>query len=203
MTLYLTQIRLHPAEVAGFKLFDAYTRYQMLTEAFPVTHKNPRPFLTRVDRHGDSFNALILSPEPPKPQPWGHWATKPVAENFFQHERYRFSLRANPTKVRVVRDTEGNRRKHGRRTGIFDSVQLRHWITRKLRQAGSEPETVFFGPPVRETFWRKGAIITLVRVDFYGILRVVDRPRFVTAAANGLGRARAFGFGMLLLAPLS
>ena len=201
MTLYLTQIRLHPAEVASFKLFDAYTRYQMLAEAFPDTNRNPRPFLTRVDRYGDNYNVLILSPQPPEPQPWGHWVTKPVAENFFQYERYRFALRANPTKVRIVRDTEGNRRKHCR-TGIVDSAQLRRWITRKLRQAGSEPLEVFWGPAIRETFWRKRTI-NLIRVDFYGVLRVVDRPRFVAAAANGLGRAKAFGFGMLLLAPLS
>jgi len=184
-------------------LFDAYAWHQTLWHAFPGMDGKPRNFLTRVDRRGDNFEALILSPEPPEPQPWGQWDTKPIAESFFQHERYRFSLRANPTQMRVVRDAEGNRRKHGRRTGVFDPVQLRQWVTRRLQQAGCRIEVVSFDPPVRETFCRKGKTLIQVRVDFRGVLRVVDRHRFVEAAVCGIGRARAFGFGMLLLAPLS
>lgn len=203
MTLYLTRIRINAIEAAKLKLVDAYAWHQTLWHAFPQQDGKPRDFLTRIDRRGAHFEAIILSPDKPHPQPWGQWETKTIPETFLLHERYGFSLRANPTQMRVVRDEQGQRRKNGRRTAIYDPSQLREWITRKLRDAGCEVETVTFDPPLRETFLRKGKTLVQTRVDFRGVIRVVDRAKFHEAVANGIGRARAFGFGMLLLSPLT
>jgi CRISPR system Cascade subunit CasE len=40
-------------------------------------------------------------------------------------------------------------------------------------------------------------------VEFQGSLRVVDPNKFRSAFAQGIGSAKAFGFGMLVLAPIS
>lgn len=202
MPLYLTRIRVSLLEAARRRFTDAYAWHRAVWEAFPAEAGTPRDFLLRVDRRGGQFELLVLSPRPPKLLPWGTWETKTIPERFFSFRRYAFSLRANPTQMRVVRKPDGNRRKNGRRTGIFKPHELRAWITRKLEAAGCRLEQLAFDPPVREHFYRKGRRGTHLRVDFRGILRVVDRQAFRQAVQNGIGRARAFGFGMLLLRPL-
>jgi len=202
MNLYLTRVTISKLEAAKLRLSDLYTWHQTLWHAFPDSDGQPRDFLTRIDPHGAAFRVLILSSRPPQPQPWGIWETKRIPTEFFQHVRYRFALRANPTQMRVKRDENGQRRKNGYRSGIYDPVQLREWIERKLKQAGCQVEQVAFDPPIQEWFYRKECRAAHLRVDFRGILRVIDREAFLEAVRCGIGRARGFGFGMLLLDPL-
>lgn len=203
MNLYLTRIRIDSREAARLRLTDAYAWHQTLWHAFPDRNGQQRDFLTRIDRRGPYFEALILSPDQPTRQPWGIWESKRIPESFFQHQHYGFSLRANPTQMRVVRDAQGVRRNNGQRTGIYQPDQLLQWIHRKLEAAGCRVLTVTFDPPVREHFYRKGRRGVHIRVDFRGVLEVVERDRFLEAVHHGIGRARGFGFGMLLLQPLS
>ncbi len=200
--LYLTRIRVSLLEAAQRQFTDAYAWHQAIWRAFPAPSGQPRDFLMRIDRRGGTFEVLVLSPRKPEIQPWGTWEIRQIRDQFFQFDRYAFSLRANPTQMRVVRGPDGTRRKNGRRTGIFQPEALRRWIAQKLEAAGCRLESVSFDPPVREHFYRKGRRGTHLRVDFRGILRVQDRAKFVEAVRQGIGRARAFGFGMLLLQPL-
>ena len=200
--LHLTRIRVSLLEAARLRLTDAYAWHRAIWQAFPAPAGSPRDFLMRVDRRGGIFEVLVLSPRRPEIQTWGTWEIRNIPDRFFQFDRYVFSLRANPTQMRVVRGSDGSRRKNGRRTGIFQPNALRHWITEKLLAAGCRVESLSFDPPVREHFYRKGRRGTHLRVDFRGILRVEDRERFSDAVRRGIGRARGFGFGMLLLRPL-
>jgi|YNPNPStandDraft_1061719.scaffolds.fasta_scaffold16626_2 CRISPR system Cascade subunit CasE len=200
--LFLTRIRVSFREEAARRFVDSYAWHQAIWGAFPAPPGEKRNFLLRIDRRGAQFEVLVLSHKPPQIQPWGRWETRQIPNSFFQFERYAFSLRANPTQMRVKRLADGSRRKNGFRTGIFQPDELYGWITRKLQAAGCQLESVSFDPPVREHFRRKGCRGTHLRVDFRGIFRVQDRVAFQQAVANGIGRARAFGFGMLLLQPL-
>ncbi len=51
-------------------------------------------------------------------------------------------------------------------------------------------------------FRKKGRRSKLVAVDFSGMLTVTDRDAFMYAFNNGIGTAKAFGFGMLMLQPI-
>lgn len=201
--IWLTRIRVSPMEAAKLRLADSYAWHQALWRAFPDRDGRPRDFLSRIDQRGGMFEALLLSQAQPTPQAWGQWDTKQVPLSFLEHDRYRFSLRANPTVMRVVRNAAGDRRKNGRRTAIFQSDDLQAWLHRKSEAAGFRVEEFVFDPPVREAFRRQGRAGLHVRVDFRGTLAVTDRDRFQAAFREGLGPARAFGFGMLLLEPLS
>jgi len=57
----------------------------------------------------------------------------------------------------------------------------------------------FFG---REYFCKPGARGVHSAVDFQGVLQVTDGPKFRETFARGIGPAKAFGFGLLVLAPL-
>lgn len=198
---WLTRLRVSPIEAARLRLVDTYAWHRTLWRAFPDQDGQQRGFLTRIDRRNGIIEALILSAIEPTPQSWGTWETKPVTPAFLEHDRYRFSLRANPTVKRVIRKSSGERKKNGRRTGIYGSKGLRQWMDQKADQAGFRVGTLAFDPPLKEVFWRKGRKGTHVRVDFHGVLSVTDRATFKNAFAAGIGPARAFGFGMLLLQP--
>jgi CRISPR system Cascade subunit CasE len=201
--MWLTRLRLPLRDAARLRLGDNYAWHQALWRAFPDRDGAARDFLTRVDRHGGLFEVLILSQTEPTPEAWGPWETKQVLPTFLGYQSYRFALRTNPTVMRVVRDETGMRRKNGRRTAICQPDELRAWLERKAADAGFRVEALNFDPPVRERFQRQGRPGTHVRVDFRGVLVVSDRDRFEAAFRQGIGPARAFGFGMLLLQPVA
>ena len=72
------------------------------------------------------------------------------------------------------------------------------------------PDTLRTHPARKEFFWkpRNGetarAMPGVVQgVEFCGVLEVTDRERFLQTFRGGVGSAKAFGFGMLVLAPLA
>jgi CRISPR system Cascade subunit CasE len=201
--IWLTRVRVSTIEAAKLRLSDSYAWHQTLWRAFPGREDEKRDFLTRVDRREQFFEALILSPVEPTPQTWGRWQTKQVAPSFLEHSRYRFALRANPTVKRVVRCDGGNRKKNGCRTAICDLEELKTWLKTKGEAGGFSIETVDCDPPVRESFFNKNKRGTHARVDFQGVLVVTDGKQFQKTFQHGIGTARAFGFGLMLLQPIA
>ena len=106
------------------RLTDAYAWHQAFWRSLPGETDARREFLSRLDVKDDLLEALLLSPEPPTAEHWGVWETNEVGASFLEHDRYYFSLRANPTVKRVVREEDGSRRKNGRRTA---SSPPRRW----------------------------------------------------------------------------
>ena len=201
--MFLTRIRVDQNEALSMALSDAYAWHRQLWKAFPGRDGQAREFLSRTDAHHGFFETLVLSPTVPASQEWGVWETRSVAPSYLRHEHYLFSLRANPTVKRVVRDSEsGMRKRNGCRTRVCDPGELRAWLDRKAMAAGFNVEGAHhlrMSPPVDQVSWRKKRRITHARVDYDGILKVIDRERFNEAYRKGIGPAKAFGFGLLLL----
>ena len=57
----------------------------------------------------------------------------------------------------------------------------------------------------RETqrFKRGGSQVTIVRATFQGVLEVTSADALREALVNGVGRAKAYGCGLLTLAPVA
>lgn len=192
----------------GFR--DSYAWHKRVWEAFP--DKQPtdkRDFLTRLDDTGEHFRLLILSPQPPVRPGWCpevNWRSKSIPQDFYGHSAYRFSLLANPTRRRVVRDAKGNRKKNGQRVPVGKRDDLIHWIEQKASQHGFvvHADSLKTVPRPRQHFLisRSKTSGTHSATEFIGRLEVSDRDRFTEAATRGIGSAKAFGFGMLCLHPL-
>lgn len=208
-TLHLTQI-LVPYEdaVRLLRIRDTYDWHQRVWQAFSGRDGQPRNFLIRVDRKEESYRVLILSPSiPTKPDwcPTACFGTKPIPEDFFGHSRYRFSLLANPTR-KVRSNAAGERTKNGRRLAIADRDGQVAWLQQKASSGGFsvDPKRLRSIPRGREYFHKNrhthGAHSA---VEFQGELAVEDPVLFRTTVAAGVGSAKAFGFGLLVLAPLS
>ena len=199
---YLTQILINKRDALQHRLTDSYRWHQALWKAFPSPAGTPRSFLSRVDNYGQNYRVYLLSDRAPMMQPWGEWATREIASNFLEYTHYRFDLRANPTIKRVIRSESGERKKNGRRTAIYDPDQLNEWLQNKAQQHGFAILNVEVGAPVTQHFRRKNRQGKHICVDFRGTLQVQNQNHFKDAFQTGIGTAKAFGFGMLVLQPL-
>ncbi|XOV70442.1 MAG: type I-E CRISPR-associated protein Cas6/Cse3/CasE [Verrucomicrobiota bacterium] len=207
--LHLTQILVsYEDAIRLLRIRDTYDWHQKIWLAFGGTDRQPRDFLTRVDRKDLCFQVLILSRNIPRKPDWcptDSFGTKPIPDAFFEHSSYRFSLLANPTR-KVRSNKAGERTKNGRRLAITKRGDLIAWLHRKAEVAGFalNRDSLRTIPRGRE-FFHKDAHThgTHNAVEFQGELTVTDSLQFREAVATGIGSAKAFGFGLLVLAPLN
>jgi len=202
---YLTQAFLDYETAARCQLRDVYDWHQLVWRAFPGRDGEARDFLTRLDRREREgrFRVLIVSPrEPVKPADWPTgpeaWQSREIGPAFFAHSRYRFQLRANPTR------RENASRK---RLPLRTVEEQKAWLMRKATQGGFiiDGDALQILPIGREWFRieKRGQQGVHHAVDFEGVLKVVDRTLFQEAFARGIGSAKGFGFGLLALAPVA
>lgn len=125
-------------------------------------------------------------------------------------DQFRFRLRANPTQKRHFKAGESPRPtgKNGTRVPLFVDRELQEWIARKADQHGFRLLGVRWQPdPVTGDIQRgskaDGKTLTHYAVLFEGALRVTDATAFQDALASGIGPAKAYGFGLLSLAPVN
>ncbi|MGE3312455.1 MAG: type I-E CRISPR-associated protein Cas6/Cse3/CasE [Limisphaerales bacterium] len=219
MNLHLTEIRLGYDTAAKAGLRDSYLWHQKIWQCFPGRESATRDFLTRLDPLDDHLRLLLLSAVVPQRPPWcpiDAWRTKPVPEAFLAAPAFRFSLVANPTQKLVVRDDAGRRKKNGRRIPILHredredpktgrrQAGLLSWLARKGEAHGFafDPGLVRTVPRPRQPFIKGGIAGLHAGVEFQGRLHVTHPELFRKAFASGIGSAKAFGFGMLILVPL-
>jgi len=205
--LHLTQIHVTYEQAARLlRIRDTYDWHQRIWQAFGGRDGEARDFLVRIDQKEDAHRVLILSSTPPTRPDWcpgDCFATKPIPDTFFAHPSFAFSLLANPTK-KVRSNAAGERTKNGRRVPLTKREDLLVWLERKAAASGFsiDPEAVQTIPRGREFFHKTGANGVHSAVEFRGQLQVTDAASLRAAVASGLGSAKAFGFGLLVLAPL-
>lgn len=211
MSLHLTRAFVDFELAFKRGLRDSYRWHQAVWEAFPGREQAKRDFLTRLDVKDRGFQLLLLSVTTPTKPDWAPtscWESKAINDTFFEYPYYAFQLRANPTKKVRVQLSNGERKKNGRRQPLTDRKSLEEWIVRKAESGGFvvEPEDVRIHPAKKEAFVKRGEssdrLLGVIQgVDFRGTLKVVDRDKFIETFRSGIGPAKAFGYGLLALAP--
>lgn len=139
-----------------------------------------------------------------------------------------FSLKANPTRkvgtsLKCERE-EGKAKSNGRRVFIADPEEQMEWLRRKATLGGFElltirrtpdvpdadvaPEGRMYGhrtktgPESRAGNGKTaGNELVFGSARFTGHLRITDRERFLNTITRGIGSGKAYGFGLLSLAP--
>lgn len=213
--MYLSELLLRDAEAARLIPRDNYGWHKVLWTFFPGQEQ--RDFLYRVEQHTGALKILVLSatePTPPTTLPPRIFRCKEIPESFLQHQRYRFCLRANPIRCRKLDKVTGEQRKRGLRAPITDEHELAHWLIRKEQQHGFTIAHADAWPDLscpltisregRRSFRKKGLEPAHhASVEFRGILDVQDPVAFRQCVETGIGPAKAFGFGLLMLQPIS
>ncbi|HRJ34274.1 MAG TPA: type I-E CRISPR-associated protein Cas6/Cse3/CasE [Fimbriimonadaceae bacterium] len=110
----------------------------------------------------------------------------------------RFRLRCRPSK----RVGEPGSPDVGKRKSLKDKDEIFDWLHRKGEESGFEVKDVGFD----RVYWyesREGKQEKpLGAVQFDGVLIVTDPDKLREAVRNGIGPQKAYGFGLLSLAPL-
>ncbi|MGN0875023.1 MAG: type I-E CRISPR-associated protein Cas6/Cse3/CasE [Akkermansia sp.] len=189
---------LHEDEAAHLLPRDAYALHRLVWRFFPGMGK--RRFLYRADYAPGGARLCMLSPLPPQcpaDLPQDRLCCAAIPPDFCRARDYRFCLRANPTK----RSLEPP----GRRLPLTGNDELLRWLRRKGEQGGFLPgEDVRAIPEAPLPFCKPGCAPALHHsVQFCGSLSVRDPETFRRAREHGFGSAKSFGFGLMLLTPLS
>ena len=156
--------------------------------------------------------------------------TKEVGEKYEAIEngmRLIFRLQANPTKRVGKSDEKADERfkPSGEKKEIRRRVELRtdeerfNWLERQGEQFGFKIENLKINPAVRNVISAKEGKIEFKKPDekdsankktvtygsvvFEGVLIVTDVDKFREALISGIGQGKAYGFGLLSIAPLS
>jgi CRISPR system Cascade subunit CasE len=113
-----------------------------------------------------------------------------------------FRLRANPTIKKVRRDENGEHRNSNRVPLVHEEKQL-GWLQAKATQSGFRVLHATISSQSEQKGWKqKGERpVTLFTVQYDGRLQITDAAQFQKALTEGIGPAKAFGCGLLSLAP--
>jgi CRISPR system Cascade subunit CasE len=166
--------------------------------------------LWRSDTLGHNLYVLIVSPIKPdftafvRQYGWPASGQEGESRDYRQlldgistGARWRFRLTANP-----VHTVAGKIYAH------VTAAQQRQWLSDRAERNGFALSEDAFDVVGRDTIrFRKGdrsdrREVTLARATFEGNLTVTDAALFKNTLANGIGRARAYGCGLLTVAKL-
>lgn len=115
-------------------------------------------------------------------------------------QRLAFLLTANPVKTiaDTQRDVKPEKKSDKCRVPLIKEEDQREWLTRKLVTAGEiEAANALPHTPI---YFRKGNRGgKLATVTFEGVLRVSDPMKLTELIENGVGPAKGFGCGLLLV----
>jgi CRISPR system Cascade subunit CasE len=225
---WLARLEVEAETARAEGIFDSYVWHKKLWDCFPNVPDAKRKFLTRIDQLEGAFRLWILSGTKPVCPRWcliDGFALKQIAESFLSHRFYAFDLRANPVKALVQRDDSGQpllresgKRRRGKRVPLVKPDELRAWLVRKGEVRCRDKATGLDVPggfrivenrpleisPMMESHFRKQRDSAYHGgVQFRGTLEVTDRERFIETYQSGIGSAKGFGFGLLLLAPIN
>jgi CRISPR system Cascade subunit CasE len=215
---WLSRVALAPSGLE--RPFDSYALHRIIWDAFPGRAKNDRPFLYRTDYARGATICLVQSSVEPT---WNDLngalrdlnGPKRFAIPLDNGRTFRFFLRANPVKARKNLDSETNekrkKRDQGKRVPIYAEADLRCWLDQQAERNGfavlrdnDGRQHVRLGKQTKYKSYRQSdkRQITHFGVDFEGLLRITDAEVFARAIESGIGRAKAFGFGLVSLAPV-
>ncbi len=176
-----------------------------------------KPEWSFLDGLGDYLCADAETPNP-------SWKNiMPACQNLQHGQILRFRLRANPTK-RIAKQDDPMK---GKRVELARENEQIDWLIRKGQErekgvpGGFEPlmnevkdgrGEVRMVPRVsasgegkqkgRKRDEASGHVTTHLAILFEGLLRVTDKNAFLETLIRGIGSAKAFGFGLLSVAPV-
>jgi CRISPR system Cascade subunit CasE len=220
--MFLTKMPLNPARRGTRKLLSSP---QALHAAVVAGFPDPRPtadgrILWRLDQYDDGRKLLLYVASPDKPdfthvieqagwQTTHTWDTRSyddLLDSLGEGQRWQFRLTANP--VHSARREEWTDTKPLAHVTVKQQEQ---WLVDRTSKLGfqlvpshatspeNDPDLAVVGRTVHR-FKRQGSTVTIAAATFQGHLEITDAATFRHALTYGIGRAKAYGCGLLTLA---
>ena len=165
--------------------------------------------LWRIDKINDHLYLLVVSEGKPDLNALEKYGVPGSAEtkcydsfldSICRDHLYRFRGTLNP--VRAVSQGEGKR---GRVMPEITAEQQLHFLESRAERLGFEliPEEYQIVERSWEPFRKKGQrMIRLSKATYEGTLKVTDEKLFYDTLTSGIGKKKAYGFGMMTVIPL-
>jgi CRISPR system Cascade subunit CasE len=210
---FLSRITLRPGaerDPAFARLrLDLIGWHQQIWQLFQAPPGTERDFLFHIEDH-ERPRALALSARPPRiDDRWWQVESKPYAPDLAVGDRLSFRLRANPTIKRdgkrhdVVMDALQAAKARGEGTPHRPTVIAEvgpAWLAARADTHGfSLTSALADRYEDHRARRRDGKPLTVSTLDFEGLLEVADVERFRQTLHHGLGHAKGFGCGLLLI----
>lgn len=172
---------------------DGYSLHKLIYSLFPGDERDFLYYDYGMDEYGRTI--LIESHSSPLVPEVGSLESKRVAPEFYSHDRYGFQVLVNP----VIKKKE-----NPSLIPVRGDEAVRKWIIDRLESWGFSVDWDSLEIEEKSVLViHKGEnCLVYNRYLLRGSLFVLDRANFIQSCEMGIGRGKAFGFGMLQIRPL-
>jgi CRISPR system Cascade subunit CasE len=228
--MYISRANLKPDVVTNKEFWklsrdfgDSYRIHRAIWSLFANAPDKKRDFLYRQDeKNGLPLFYIVSEQEPDVNMDLWHIESKEYKPLLSVGQKLIFSLRANPIVTRwnekgkhkrhdIVMDAKTRIKMEGipndKRPKIPEIVQEEgfEWLRKKGESSGFEVEEgqVIATGYRSNRFYKPGGkhSVNISTIDFSGILTVTDPEVLTDALYNGIGPAKSFGCGLMLVRP--
>ncbi|MCT2360021.1 type I-E CRISPR-associated protein Cas6/Cse3/CasE [Brevibacterium sp. LS14] len=208
--------KMHAAVEASFPSSSVGPEKSTSRKLWRIDEGSPNPLLYIVSESPPDFTHIEEQAGWPTQPSWAVADYSPLLDGLEADQIWEFRLTANP--VHSVRRSEHER---GKRFAHVTVAQQEGWLAKRagklgvafdvgVAQPGSDDMTADEDYPVSfrvgerrlMKFRKKDNSVTIRKARFDGVLRVTDPQLLRSALINGIGSAKAYGCGLLTLAPV-
>ena len=208
--MYLSRVKIDKRRKSCYKFLSSAQVMHATIESCFDKEDNSRK-LWRLDHLRDQYYILIVSENEPNlrviSEQYGFEKQekneeikdyKKVLEILQNGQTWRFRLRANP--VRSVKKFEGETMERGKVLSHVTVEYQKKWLSDRNKKLGFEIKEFDIIQRDIKKFKRQGNTVTIGMVTYEGILEISDIEIFKESLVKGIGKAKAYGCGLLTLA---
>lgn len=206
--IYASVLNLDRKAVRALKITDPYSVHRVVYSLFKdvrTDDEKNQSTSSGILYHdqGGSYTGrqiLIMSDRIPSLNidGYGRVETKKINPPFLAFDHYRFKVMINPcrrnNKTRKLIPVKGRE-------------DIAQWFIQRSEQSwgfnAANSHLQVNGIEVLRFKGKNQRSITIAQACLEGVLKVTDRDKFIPGFRQGIGRARAFGCGLLQIVPLS
>lgn len=208
MNMIASVLHLDRRSVKALKITDTYSLHRVVYSLYQDVRdekdkqSSEASGILYADQGGDYRGRKILMLANREPMAkvdgqYGDVLSKPIPDNFLEHQQYRFKVIVNPTrrdsasrKLVVVRGREA----------------VAHWFTERASSSWgfevSSPHLQVDKIEVLQFKDKNQRQVTIGQAHVQGLLRITDKDQFINSFTLGVGRGRAYGCGLLQIVPV-
>jgi len=195
---------------------DGYIAHSLLWKLFPNDGSKKRDFLFYKDETGEFPFFLLFSKDKPMENDVFGVCVKNFAPEFMVGDRLAFTLVANPVisrrkegksfRCNVLIDARCRRKAEGGSPAEINAegeLVAKKWLIAQGEKNGFSclPEMIRVDGCRNNYFYKKkkDSPIRFSSVHYEGVLNITEPDKFMKMMEKGLGKARAFGCGLMLV----
>lgn len=208
MTMIASVLHLDRRAVKALRITDVYSLHRIIYSLYEDVRdidekqSSTASGILCADQGGDVRGRKILMLANREPMAavdgqHGEVLSKPIPEDFLDHDQYRFKVIVNPTR----RDSASRK---------LVAVRGREAVSQWFAERASSSWGFEVAPKqlqvdkieVLQFKDKQKRSVTIGQAHVQGLLRITDKAQFSNSFTQGIGRARAYGCGLLQIVPI-